>query len=183
MAFAPVWVERPDVSSSKPDASNNASKSACDICNYLLQKSKLTVAIDGFVLLWHHRYMISRHHRFHGRAGLRKVFQNGSGARGRTMALRYSYAPNRPTSRVAVIVAKKIFKSAVKRNRIRRRIFNIVRHELSTLQPGTDMVITVLTPDVLTMPHSELVSELTKLLSRLPRRSNLSWQDDIIERY
>ncbi|MGB3024025.1 MAG: ribonuclease P protein component [Candidatus Saccharimonadales bacterium] len=118
--------------------------------------------------------MISNKHRFHGRASLRRVFQNGSSTRGRTLLIKYTTAPNRTTTRCAVIVSKKIFKSAVKRNRVRRRIFEIVRHELSTLQPGTDMVITVLTPDVLTMPHSELVSELTKLLSRLPRRSNLS---------
>jgi ribonuclease P protein component len=118
--------------------------------------------------------MISNKHRFHGRASLRRVFQNGSSTRGRTLLIKYTTAPNRTTTRCAVIVSKKIFKSAVKRNRVRRRIFEIVRHELNSIPVGTDIVITVLAPDVLLLSHTDLTTELTKLLSRvqLPAHSS-----------
>lgn len=71
-----------------------------------------------------------------------------------------------PAGRVAVIISKKVFKSAVKRNRVRRRIYNIVRHELCKHNPvATDMVITVFSQDVLVMEHALLQRELSYLVA------------------
>lgn len=70
-----------------------------------------------------------------------------------------------PAGRMAVIVSKKVYKSAVKRNRIRRRIYNIVRHEISRLSMDSmDIVITVFSPDVLTVQTAHLQRELTSLI-------------------
>ena len=70
--------------------------------------------------------------------------------------------------RFAVVVSKKIFKSAVKRNRIRRRVFEIVRSDLGQFDRPIDSVITIVSPDVITAPHDELVDELKGLLTNRP---------------
>ena len=69
-----------------------------------------------------------------------------------------------PASRLAVVVSKKVYKSAVKRNRIRRRIYNIVRHEISHHTKSKDMTITVFSPEVLLLDFPSLEKELKLLL-------------------
>lgn len=113
--------------------------------------------------------MLANNHRFHGRAGLRRVFQHGATARGRSMMLRHLRSAGRTSPRVAIVISKKVFKSAVKRNRVRRRVYEIVRHELASVPGGTDIVFTIFSPDVLTMPHAELQAEMKKLLRLLAR--------------
>ncbi len=111
--------------------------------------------------------MLPQKHRFHGRAALRRVFLKGQTKRSRNFIIKYvATQPDRPT-RVAVVVSKKIYKSAVKRNRIRRRIFNIVRHEQKLEKLGYDTIITVISQDVLLLPHDDLIQEITKLVTRL----------------
>lgn len=46
-------------------------------------------------------------------------------------------------SRAVVVVAKKVSKRAVVRNRIRRRLVGIIREEWATVRPGYDIVVTV----------------------------------------
>lgn len=78
------------------------------------------------------------------------------------------FAPNttRPHSRVTVIVSKKTAKSAAKRNRMRRRIYEIIRGEWDQLQHVHDMSITVYSAEVQLMEHEKLVLELKDLLAR-----------------
>jgi ribonuclease P protein component len=49
----------------------------------------------------------------------------------------------RPESRATIVVAKKVSKRAVVRNRIRRRLAGILRDEWQTVRPGYDIVVTV----------------------------------------
>lgn len=49
---------------------------------------------------------------------------------------------NRPY-RLAVVVSRKVSKSAVKRNRLRRRLYEAVRTSRVAVPPGTDLVLTV----------------------------------------
>lgn len=58
----------------------------------------------------------------------------------------------KPNSRLVVIVAKKISKKAVVRNRIRRRIVEFLRTKWGTVAPGYDIVVTA---------HQE-ISEISK---------------------
>lgn len=80
---------------------------------------------------------------------------------------RISYAPNtrRKTYRVAVVVSKRVDKSAVVRNRIRRRIYELVREREAQINAPYDLVITVHDPGVAKLPHATLEVQLVKQLT------------------
>ena len=100
--------------------------------------------------------MISRAHRFHGHGSLRYVYQNGQTIRGPLTAFKFILNSRRKTYRLAVVVSKKISKSAVVRNRIRRRLYEAVRlHEPELSQPY-DLVITVFHEQLASLPSDEL---------------------------
>lgn len=70
--------------------------------------------------------------------------------------------------RLAVVVSRKVHKSAVKRNRIRRRLYETVRvlRKESGINWQNDIVITVFDESVADMPHGELQQNLVKLLQK-----------------
>lgn len=111
--------------------------------------------------------MLTQKFRFHGHGSLRWVFRKGQTVRRRHLLLRYTTNPHRKHPRVAVIVSRKVFKSAVKRNRVRRRLFEIVRHRFDLIPVGTDLVITVFSGDVLDLPADQLSQEVTSLLAQI----------------
>jgi len=78
--------------------------------------------------------------------------------------IRFINNPMRAHSRVVVVVAKKVMKSAVGRNRIRRRVYEVIRHELTHLPPHIDIAVSVFSADVALMPAQELERELSGLL-------------------
>jgi ribonuclease P protein component len=108
--------------------------------------------------------MLSHKNRFHGHGSLRYVFKNGETVRGRYLVLRYLDNPNRKHTRVAVVVSKKIYKHAVRRNRIRRRIYDIVRHKLPSIEGVHDIAIIVTSPETYSMPHDQLTDQVDSLL-------------------
>ena len=87
--------------------------------------------------------MIGAAHRFHGYGSLRGVYQHGRSARGPMMSLKFNRRNNTKPYRVAVVVSRKVNKSAVARNRIRRRIYEAVRQSAVDITPGTDLIFTV----------------------------------------
>jgi len=87
--------------------------------------------------------MISVAHRFHGYGSLKSVYKHGQTLRSSGLSLRFGYRDPRKPYRVAVVVSKKVSKSAVTRNRIRRRIYEIVRRAENDILPGADLVFTV----------------------------------------
>ena len=87
--------------------------------------------------------MISRAHRFHGYGSLRYVYQHGQIVRGPLCAIKYTQNDRRKTYRVAVVVSKKVSKSAVVRNRIRRKLYEAVRRQEARITAPFDIVITV----------------------------------------
>lgn len=101
--------------------------------------------------------MISRLNRFHGHGSLRYVYQNGKTIRGPLCALKYIRNEHRKNWRLAVVVSKKVHKSAVRRNRIRRCIYEVYRTELQDI-PSYDMVVTVFSENIADIPHNELVT-------------------------
>lgn len=101
--------------------------------------------------------MISRKNRFHGHGSLRYVYTHGKTVRGPLVAIKYAANERRDSYRLAVVVSKKVSKSAVVRNRIRRRLYEVVRILSSSITTPTDMVMTVFHETVATMPHEELV--------------------------
>lgn len=70
----------------------------------------------------------------------------------------------RKTYRVAVVVSRKVNKSAVARNRIRRRLYEIVRLLENDILHPFDIVITVFHDTVLEESHKQLKDEVKKQL-------------------
>jgi ribonuclease P protein component len=68
-------------------------------------------------------------------------------------------------SRLVVVVAKKVDKRAVVRNRLRRRILGDVESHWATLRPGYDIVVSVHS-DVSGLPAAKLHEHLTQALTR-----------------
>ncbi len=107
--------------------------------------------------------MLSHRFRFHGHRSLRYLYQHGERHQTKTLTLRYSKNSHRVHSRYAVIISKKVLKSAVKRNRLRRRIYEIIRTHQNSLPKGYDVAISVFGADLLEMPHAELTGQLDQL--------------------
>lgn len=104
--------------------------------------------------------MLKKANRFHGYGSLRHVYRSGTTVRGPVTALKYLKNQHRQTYRLAVVVSRKVSKSAVVRNRIRRRIFEIVRGFESDLNGPYDLVITVFSESVADMPADQLSKQI-----------------------
>lgn len=110
--------------------------------------------------------MINTVHRFHGRASLRFVYQRGQMVRGELVSLRYIRNDRRPSYRAAVVVSRKVSKSAVVRNRIRRRIYEIVRNQADRFTGPYDLVFSVYGDGVAKLPHATLQKQVVAQLER-----------------
>ncbi len=67
-------------------------------------------------------------------------------------------------TRLAVVVSKKVEKTAVGRNRIRRRIYEALRLNLEKIPKKRDYVFVIFSRDVINMPFVELEANLGKLV-------------------
>lgn len=100
--------------------------------------------------------MIGRSHRFHGYGSLRYTYQHGETVRGPLCSLRYVQNDRRKSYRLSVVVSKKVSKSAVVRNRIRRRLYEAMRQHEAAIQKPYDMVVTVFSDQVAELPADEV---------------------------
>lgn len=100
--------------------------------------------------------MIRKANRFHGHGSLRYVYKNGQIVRGPLCALKFVRNERRDDYRLAVVVSKKVSKSAVKRNRIRRRLYEAFRIEGAKIPQAYDMVLTVFTDSLATLPAEDI---------------------------
>ncbi len=110
--------------------------------------------------------MIPFANRFHGHNSLRYVYKNGQIIRSRFATLKYSNNPNRKKNRIAVVVSKKVIKSAVSRNRIRRRLYEHIRLQMPRFNQNFDVVFIVTSSELMTMPSSELAAQIDQLMSQ-----------------
>ena len=83
------------------------------------------------------------------------MYEKGKTIRRPRMSLVYT-KNTRGFTRVAVVVSKKVAKSAVKRNRMRRRVYEVVRVNFDQVPKRMDYIFVVYSPEVLTMPFKEL---------------------------
>jgi ribonuclease P protein component len=100
--------------------------------------------------------MIDTTHRFQGYGSLRFVYQKGETVRGTYCSLKYIVNRRRNTYRIAVVVSRKVHKSAVVRNRIRRRIYEAVRAEGDRIKLPYDLVFVTYSDQLATMPADQL---------------------------
>ncbi len=75
-------------------------------------------------------------------------------------------ASGRQENRLGIMIGLKVSKKAVERNKIKRRIREILRAEIANLKPGFDIVITVL-PAAKGTEFSQLQKSLLDNLKRL----------------
>lgn len=100
--------------------------------------------------------MLNFKYRFHGHGSLRYVYRNGNMVRRRMISIKYTTNSKRKNPRFAVVVSKKVLKSAVGRNRIRRRIYEVVRHEMQNLRSDIDVAIMVFSAETRFVEQAEL---------------------------
>lgn len=109
--------------------------------------------------------MLAQKNRFHGHASLKYVYKHGSVSRSHFFTVRATRNTRRQATRCSVVVSKKVLKSAVGRNRIRRRVYHILHEELPRFDAAQDIVVGVHSAEVTFVPYSELQAQLRAQLS------------------
>ncbi len=71
---------------------------------------------------------------------------------------------SRQKQRYAVVVSKKVLKSAVGRNLIRRRVYEAIRRELPNIAKPVDCIFIIYTKDITSIEFAELRSLIKDLL-------------------
>lgn len=110
--------------------------------------------------------MIDRTHRFQGHSSLRFVYQKGQTIRGPFCSLKFIANQRRRRFRVAVVVSRKVHKSAVVRNRIRRRMYEIVRELAPRITESYDLVFTAYSDQLAEMPAKQLEFAILEKLEK-----------------
>lgn len=110
--------------------------------------------------------MISALFRFKGHNSLRYVYSKGKAVRSPLMTIKFIPNERRKNPRVSVVISKKVLKSAVGRNRVRRRIYEYIRVRLPELTSVHDIVIICTSSELRTMPASELTQQLDQLFAK-----------------
>lgn len=109
--------------------------------------------------------MLSQKYRFHSRGGVNYVYRHGKTAHATNLSLVYM-ANQRKMRRFAVVVSKKVLKSAVGRNRIRRRIYEALRLEGVDQLPPMDGIFVVHSANFQKLPFTEIREMIHELLER-----------------
>lgn len=110
--------------------------------------------------------MINYRNRFHGYSSLRFLHRNGKIVRSKYFTLKYLTNPIQKHSRISVIVSKKITKKAVVRNRIRRRIYEIIRLNISQFEGIFDLVIIVNSVEINKLSYADLTRTINGALNK-----------------
>lgn len=127
--------------------------------------------------------MVGKSHRFHGYGSLNRVYKQAQKVTGAQLTLKYTPNPKRSTYRIAVVVSKKVSKSAVTRNRIRRRIYEQIRLLENQISGSFDLVFIVYGSDLVDLPPNKLHDLIQSLLIKsqvVPK--NQSAHDIVSER-
>lgn len=91
------------------------------------------------------------------------MYKNGKTIRTPKMSLVF-VRNERGFTRVGVVVSKKVEKTAVGRNRIRRRIYEAIRVNMDKVPMKTDYIFVVYSKDVMTMPFDILEEMIGSLV-------------------
>lgn len=111
--------------------------------------------------------MLAYKNRFHGYGSLKYTYRNGQTVRSRLITVKSVENSRRKSPRFAVVVSKKVFKKANGRNRMRRRVYEILRHQSPALKSNQDTVLIITSPDVRIIEHEVLEQTIIESLSIL----------------
>ena len=106
--------------------------------------------------------MLTKTYRFHSRGGVKHAYRAGKTIRHPDLSLVFCDNPKGFT-RFAVVVSKKVLRSAVGRNRIRRRVYEAIRLNLSEFKQPRDYVFVIYSQRIKSLPFSELEKEIREL--------------------
>ncbi len=110
--------------------------------------------------------MIPVQNRFHGHNSLRYVYANGKAIRSQAVTIKSVRNSHRQRPRFSVVVSKKVYKGAVGRNRIRRRVYEYLRQRTPDLKDVYDIVVIVTSPELRTMAAGDLTALLDQLFEK-----------------
>lgn len=109
--------------------------------------------------------MIKRQYRIKKATDFTKTYKFGKSYNQQDFYIK-SLKSNFPVSRFAVVIPKKVTKSAVKRNTARRRVYEIIRVNITKIQPGYTIIIT-LKSDLKDLSPTQLKTNIIKALQTL----------------
>ena len=101
---------------------------------------------------------------------MRWVYKHGKTVRNPAASLVFC-ENTRGFTRISVVVSKKVNKTAVGRNRIRRRVYEVLRQNLDLIPKKHDYIFVIFSAKVLTMP----IKDLEKLLGGLVENSKMCY--------
>jgi ribonuclease P protein component len=116
--------------------------------------------------------MIPFKNRFHGHSSLKYVYKKGRSVRDQSMTIKYVVNSHRNQSRIAVVVSKKTLKSAVRRNRIRRRVYEYMRLKLPNFTNIYDIAIIVTSSDFINLSYPEMSNQIDQLVDKTGMQKN-----------
>jgi ribonuclease P protein component len=125
--------------------------------------------------------MIGRSNRFHGHGSIKRLHTTGKTVRTGMMALRFAPNQRRDSYRLAVVVSRKVSKSAVVRNRIRRRLYERVRILSSDFTEPTDLVLYVYDEALAALPADKLARDVDQLFEKAKLTSANPGRHAIVE--
>ena len=109
--------------------------------------------------------MLARQYRLRHARDIARVYKTGAyGGVSGVLSVRAGRSGH-SYPRAVVVVAKKVSKRAVIRNRIRRRVIGVLEQKFETLKGGYDIVITVHS-DISELPAAALTSHIHQTLAR-----------------
>ena len=100
-----------------------------------------------------------------GKTAVAALFEHGKHAGAGCLHSRYILREDGECSRILVSVPKRLFKRAVKRNLLKRRIRESYRRQKALLGPGVDILFVYTPKEVL--PYDTIYADMTALLSFL----------------
>lgn len=110
--------------------------------------------------------MIAKTHRFHGHNSLNLIYRKGQSVSLNQVSLKYLPIKADKAYRLAVVVSRKVDKSAVVRNRIRRRVYEAMRRLYPSFNQNVDIVISVHNKHLADMKGSEVDELISQLLKK-----------------
>lgn len=108
--------------------------------------------------------MLNLKNRLRKKKDFDEVFKRGKGFYEKRISLKLA-KNGLKSSRFAFVVSTKVSKSAVKRNRLRRQLQEIIRLNLDKIKPGVDAVI-MTRPEAVGSDYNELAKELVMILKK-----------------
>lgn len=115
--------------------------------------------------------MLSNKNRFVGRGSLTYAYRNGIAIRSNYSVLKFTPTNKHSEYRVAVVVSKKVAKSAPVRNRIRRRVYESIRLLAPKYLKNQDIIITVFDDRYANISHQELMESISQQLEQVKAHS------------